>query len=210
MPNAVGTQPHQIPTCGDLGSSAFIDADRLPVSVPQAAAIAPLAYCYITTLFPASVAQIDALTIFSSGYNTYQLVGEGITFASDDGLSMRMAVAGAADAGNNYFLPNGTETTTAQGILPITNVATVRAAGKGLNFSLWIENCNDSVRLKGVRISSRWQSTTGATPGCNSFNGDCVYLAAGVVTGFRLLSTLGANFAPTGAIRIYGVRNSNA
>lgn len=39
MPNLVGTDPNQVPVCGMLGTAAFMNADQLPVSAPQQAAL---------------------------------------------------------------------------------------------------------------------------------------------------------------------------
>lgn len=53
MPNLVGTDPNQVPVCGMLGTAAFIDKEQLPVSAPQAAALAAKAG---TVLVPAASA----------------------------------------------------------------------------------------------------------------------------------------------------------
>ena len=53
MPNLVGTDPNQVPVCGMLGTAAFMDAEQLPVSAPQAAALATKAG---TVLVPAASA----------------------------------------------------------------------------------------------------------------------------------------------------------
>lgn len=53
MPNLVGTEPNQVPVCGMLGTAAFMDAEQLPVSAPQAAALATKAG---TVLVPAASA----------------------------------------------------------------------------------------------------------------------------------------------------------
>ena len=39
MPNLVGTEPNQVPVNGMLGTAAFIDAEQMPVSAPQQAAL---------------------------------------------------------------------------------------------------------------------------------------------------------------------------
>lgn len=53
MPNLVGTDPNQVPVCGMLGTAAFMNAEQLPVSAPQAAALATKAG---TVLVPAASA----------------------------------------------------------------------------------------------------------------------------------------------------------
>ncbi len=53
MPNLVGTEPNQVPVNGMLGTAAFMDAEQLPVSAPQAAALATKAD---TVLVPAASA----------------------------------------------------------------------------------------------------------------------------------------------------------
>ena len=57
MPNLVGTDPNQVPVCGMLGTAAFMNAEQLPVSAPQAAALATKAG---TVLVPAASATPDA------------------------------------------------------------------------------------------------------------------------------------------------------
>lgn len=53
MPNLVGTEPNQVPVNGMLGTAAFMNAEQLPVSAPQAAALATKAG---TVLVPAASA----------------------------------------------------------------------------------------------------------------------------------------------------------
>lgn len=39
MPNLIGTAANQVPTNGTLGTAAFINAEQLPISAPQQAAL---------------------------------------------------------------------------------------------------------------------------------------------------------------------------
>jgi len=206
MPLMIGTKADQVPTNGMLGTAAHHAADQLPVSEPQAAAMAPLSLVKLATLTPTAVAQIDALSTFTSGYDSYEIIGTGITFAADDGLSIRLATGGAADSTSSYYALSGSESTTALNIVAVTSAASVRSAGKGLSFRIQIDNANDTARVKRLRVSSTWQSTTGGTPGFTNSDQTFCYVAANAVSGLRLLSTLGNNFAATGTVRIYGIR----
>ena len=165
----------------------------------------------LATLTPTAAAAVDALTTFSSTYNNYLIIGNGIKPASNDYLEMRFAVAGTVDAGSNYFPGTGAESLTAVTgsatyALVHGNPASVLAAGTGLNFYLFITNANDATNAKGVAGKSVYQSA--ATPAYTLGGGQAVYTAANAVSGVRFKWDAGGNFAAVGTIKIYGFQNS--
>lgn len=161
-------------------------------------------------LTPAAAANVDALNIFNSAYDNYVVIGTGIKPAVADFLRLRVAVAGAVDAGSNYYSTGGLEsanatsatTSAALGIV----TSTVLPAGKGMNFQLHINNVNDTSDLKSGWCVEQYQSD--ATPTYNSRAQAFVHAPANALTGFRLFWNGGSNFAAAGEIRIYGIINT--
>ena len=167
--------------------------------------VAPNFGTLLATLTPTVSTAVDFLSTFSSAYDNYLILGSGVTFGTDDGLSVRLAASGAADTGSNYIttsFDDSAVTTTATSS-PVSSSATVRAAGRGCNFAIRILNVNDAMGFKQIETQCTWQSATG-TAAYTSTERSHVYLAANVVTGLRLFSILGGNFAATGKIRVYG------
>ena len=156
---------------------------------------------------PTAAANLDFLTIFSSTYDNYLIVLEGINCASNDGLRLRLAVAGSVDSGSNYLIgiPVGGATlgsTSAHTL--ISN--TVLAAGIGVSGSVLITNANDtSAKMKNINPATSAQ--VGATT-YSAYDSYCGYIAANAVSGFQLYWTGGSNFAATGKVRVYGYSNT--
>ena len=74
MPLLIGTASNQVPTNGDLGTSAFIDANVLPVSAPQAAALAPITspvFLGTVRLPNVTTTQKNAITPVAAGMMVY-------------------------------------------------------------------------------------------------------------------------------------------
>jgi hypothetical protein len=169
-------------------------------------AVLPIGMKLLATVTPTVAANIDFLTTFTSDYDNYLIVLEGILPAtSNKALNLRMAVAGVADAGPNYSgtATINTQTTTADNTA-VLSAATLNT-GKGLCGSVLLTNCNDAVNAKGIEISTCAQTI--ATPGWTSHIHHRMYFAANAVTGFRLYPQ-GDNFAATGQVRVYGFANT--
>lgn len=229
MANLIGSNANQVPTNGMLGNLAFQDADNpsfaaslLPSQTSNSgkfvttngtaaswAALPATGLILLATATPSVSANIDFLSTFSGTYDNYLIVGNGITFGTDDGLSLRLAASGAADSGSNYVDLTGgsniaqTSTSTS---LPISSSATIRSAGKGCNFEIEVYGSNATTQFKGIRSNIVWNDTSGTS--YIYYSKMAAYIAANAITGFRLFSTLGGNFAATGKIRVYGRVNS--
>lgn len=161
----------------------------------------------LATITPTASASIDSLSSFSSTYDNYLVLGTGLTVGTNDSISIRYAVAGTTDTGNNYYqVTNGSNnvTTTALSMAQITQ--TILAAGKGGSFMLNIQNANDATNIKVHHSRSMTQSL--ATPTYAEIDAGGVYSAANAISGFRLITTGGNNFAATGKVRVYGYLNN--
>lgn len=161
----------------------------------------------LATLTPTAAANVDALTTFTSSYDSYLIIGTGLSVAADDFIRFRFAVAGTADAGSNYYTVDSYNagTNTVSVTSGIVN-ATTTSAGIGANFKIEIFNANDATRLK--TCFSTHASQLNATPGYTNRIAATTYSAANAISGIRFLLNGGNNFGATGKIRIYGIANS--
>ena len=159
----------------------------------------------LATITPTAAAAVDALTVFSSDFDNYLVIGAGILPSAADYLVVRCANAGTVDAGTVYSRNTGFPTAvafTSTSMQVSDNNITVLAAGRGLNFSFHFVNANSTSGLKSIHGQELHQS--GVTPQAypQIFWGG--YSAANAVSGLRFLWNNGANFAAAGKIRIYG------
>jgi hypothetical protein len=156
----------------------------------------------IATLTPTVAATLDLLSIFSSTYDEYEIIGDGITIGGSSGqsIALRMANAGTADSASNYWVNAGNSTSAA--------IASVLGGGSvGCSFKVIVTNVNDaSGRNKMISYSSVGETSGG--PNYAVASGGFAYVKAATVSGFRLITTGGDNFAATGEIRVYGVKRT--
>jgi hypothetical protein len=157
----------------------------------------------LATLTPTAATNIDFLSTFTSGYDNYLILATGLTVATLDSISLRLATGGSVDSGSNYY-SQGTAvdtnfTTSATSVL---STGSILAAGKGASIEISIKNANDATNLKAIRVHSLAQLD--ATPTYYQRYRDAVYTAANAVSGFRLYLTGGNNFAATGKVYVYG------
>lgn len=159
----------------------------------------------LATLTPTAAANLDFLTTFTSSYDNYMIVGDGITPSADNNLAIRLAVAGASDTGSNYSAPlHISSSTTTVAYADVIN--TVESTGMGANFKIYILNANSTTGLKSISVEAVCQNA--ATPGWANNSASYAYFAANAVSGFRLYWTAAANFAAVGKVRVYGYSNS--
>lgn len=200
MPSLIGRSPNQVPVNGMLGTAAFIDVQQIPQYIQSSYGLVP-----IVSLTPTAVVNLDFLTLFTSQYDNYLIIGEGIKFAADDAIYLRVAVAGAAVTTGYYLIPLGGGSSSANTTaIPITG-GDMRTAGAGSTFCINILNANDVTQVKMIDSNSVYTSTV-AGP---------IYSALpqlhagtfGIITGFRLYSFYGSNFSTQGKIRVFGYNN---
>ncbi len=169
--------------------------------------VLPNGLTLLATVTPTAAANLDFLSMFSSTYDNYLIIGNNITVAADDSILIRFANAGTVDTGSKYY------STSSASALSFTSASTsiqgsanITTAGKGCSFVLEIKNANDSTNLKAFH--SRFIGQSGATPSYQSFYTDGVYQSANAISGFRLYLNGGSNFGATGRIRVFGYQNS--
>jgi hypothetical protein len=186
---------------GETAQIAWNGSDFVKVAPPGVLIL-------LATVTPTVAANVDFLNTFSSAYDNYVVLGDGINLSTDSYIAVQLAVTGTADGGSNYVtLQNGSAsvstTQTSFTFSPLT-----RTAGLGCNFQLLITNANDAVRIKSIFGNSVAGGDVGP-PKTYGYEADAAaYTAANVVTGFRLLVISGYNFAAGGSVRVYGYKNS--
>jgi hypothetical protein len=187
---------------GDAGNAivvSYVKASGLPVvsSTPGLTLLA--------TLTPTAAANVDFLTTFTSTYDNYLIIGDGLKPASDDALRLRYAVAGTTDTGSSYFSGATGASATATTAITVT-AASITSAGLGCGFTFEVQNANDATNAKTGSLLSMGQNA--ATPTFNALGQSNAYNAANTISGFRLYWSGGANFSATGKVRVYGYSNT--
>lgn len=166
----------------------------------------------LATLTPTAAAAVNALTTFTSSYDAYVIVGEGIAPSANDKLQFQFAVAGTLDTGSNYYAtPNysssaGTSATASGQICGVA-AANVGTSGKGLTFVLNVVNANDATSgIKTLSASSVFENSTANN--YNAINLLNAYIAANAISGIGFFWASASNFKAQGKIRIYGHNNT--
>jgi hypothetical protein len=200
-----------------LATTAFVQAAALAASgVPSqsgnngkflttdgsSASWANTGLTLVASLTPTAAANLDFLTAFSSAYDNYLIIGQGVTPATTDGFSVRVAVAGAADTASNYYRLSGVTNTTAAAVAKVDLTGGILAGGTGLDFSIHVKNVNSTTKLKSLVFEGVGHQD--ATPTYAETYVSGAYPAASVVTGLRLFWSAGNNFAAVGTIYVYG------
>lgn len=184
-------------------SGATLSGGALTITQPSASTGASLTL--LATLTPTAAATLDALTTFTSSYDNYLIIGQGLLPSANDSIMMRFAAAGAADTGSNYYDSSvGGSDSVAGATMTLTG--SVFSTGKGCSFTLRVFNANDAVNAKQV-LSEHVRQSDG-TPTWLAGQNLGSYIAANAITGIRFYWAGGNNFQATGKIRIYGYNNS--
>lgn len=232
MANLIGGGADQVSTNGMLGTAAFVDVDQLPIPGSIMTALAAKqdtlvsgtniktvngtsllgsgnvsisgggALVLLATITPTASANIDALNVFNSTYDDYLIVGNGINFAANDSVYIRLATAGAADSGNNYIQASvdGQSTAVVNGVYVSINLI---SAGSGATFRVYVQNANSASTTKVLDCYGMGQSSV--TPAFTRTTYRAAYFAANTASGFRLFANAGSNFSAQGSIKVYGI-----
>lgn len=162
----------------------------------------PSGLTLLTVLTPTASAAVNALSIFSSTYDSYLIIGQGISPNANDVLDFKLAVAGVVDSSSKYT--NNTTGSTAlngasNGFLSSVNIA----ANKIINFRITIMNANDAVNLKTLLNESNGETTGSALV---QYRGSSAYSNTSAISGISFFWDSASNFVAQGSIRIYGIK----
>jgi hypothetical protein len=161
----------------------------------------------LATLTPTAAANLDFLSTFSSTYDNYLVIGQGLVPSANDTLQLRAANAGTADTASNYVSSsNGSATGLTTGTQLNLSNSTVLSTGIGVSFILTVANANDATRIK--QLASRSVSQAAATPTYNVLVQDGSYVKAAAISGLRLYWSSGSNFQAVGKIQVFGYNNT--
>ena len=168
----------------------------------RALAVTPPALVLLATLTPTAAANLEALNVFTSAYDAYKIVIEGLLPATAAQLRLRWANGGVVDTASNYL---GVVTATPTDVFYGASFNT-DSAGTGISGDIEITNTNvGTSKIKAGRFttySTRVAATT--WDGINSaigYNG-------GAISGFRFFWSTGANFQASGTVYVYGYANT--
>lgn len=150
----------------------------------------------IAVLTPTAAANVDALNVFSSSYDNYLILFNGILPASNDRLAIRMAVSGVVDSTAGHH-SDGTY---------ILVGSSIYSSGIGFSGSILITNANSAATVKAASIQGYGQRDAVPTYDTTAVSG--AYLASNAISGVRLIWIGGANFAPVGKFLIFAYNNS--
>jgi hypothetical protein len=161
----------------------------------------------LATISPTVAANVDFLNTFTSGYDNYLILVDGVKPAADDSLYMRLANSGVADSSTVYYTGAtdvAAQITAATAHTQLTN--TVLAAGAGACASISILNANDATNVKQLVSFASYQFS--GTPGFWNYGKATTYNKASAVSGFRLYWNGASNFSASGRVRVYGYNNA--
>lgn len=187
-------------------ASPFANGDALLVCIERNGdkgedAVGALQLLAPPAIITTPVAQIDFLNLFTSAYDSYRIVIQGITPAAASRLSMRLATGGAVDAGTNYrWALNSFGTSSA----PVSSIPLHNDTGNDFNFLVDLVNAN-GLGLKPMSINGVYNQTVSPAGPVLRY-GAGLHTAAAAATGFRLYMENGANIVG-GTVRVYGLKN---
>ena len=162
----------------------------------------------LATLTPTAAANVDFLTTFTSAYDNYLILIDGVDPSADDALAVRFAVSGSVDSSAVYAatLLSFTGATVPATSTSIDVMSNVESTGTGISVSLEVLNTNDAVNAK--TAWGRYACVAAGTTEYKLGGLFAAYTAANAISGFRLFWASGANFTATGKVRVYGYSNT--
>lgn len=159
----------------------------------------------IATVTPTASASVNFLTTFTSQYDNYLIIIDGVKPASDDQLQIRYANAGSADSGSNYYSQAFGTTATASATA-FTSGTAATSAGIGVSVYINVLNANSTTTGKVSSMIGALQSS--AAPNYASVARHSTYVAANAISGFNLTWVSGSNFSAVGTITVYAYQKS--
>lgn len=179
-----------------ITTNAATDAITINSTVTQPALI------LLATVTPTAAATIDFLSTFTSTYDNYLILVDGVYPSVDDRLKIQLGKTGAVNSGAVYItgaMPMASSATSGYGSLQSS--ATFAGTQAGC-YEIRVLNAN-LTNYKTILSTALWQSPTTS----DSAHYSTMYTDTAVVTGFRLSWLGAANFAAAGRVRVYGYQN---
>ena len=147
------------------------------------------------------VAQVDFLNLFTSVYDRYTIVIQGMTPAAASRLALRLATGGVLDAGSNYRTAINQFATSSA---PVSFINLHMESGTEFTFFIDLVNANGT-GFKPMSLAGVYNQSISPT-GPVIVSGAAIHAAPAAASGFRLYMTTGANIT-AGTVRVYGFKN---
>lgn len=155
---------------------------------------------------------LQSLSGFSSTYDNYMIILQGISPASGNPqLLCRVAVGGSADSGSNYTQASGTASISGSSQFTSASIQVVptnlsNSSSQTVNLVLHIQDVNTTARTKSIQS---WASYYGSVDGAYQAVGAAGrYTPASIVSGIQFFFNGSQNFRAQGSMKIYGYKNS--
>ena len=165
----------------------------------------------LATLTPTAATTVESLNVFTSAYDNYLILIQGIQTASATGtctLDMRFAVAGAVDSNTRYRANSGSSAAGVTFLNTYANVqlsiGTLDVTGPGLNASIALQNTNATNSSYKTAFCSVFCNPAGVSNTLDFASGYIGYNGTSALSGISFFLRNGANFAAQGKVRIYG------
>jgi hypothetical protein len=179
----------------------------------KALAVAPLiphGYVLLADLQPSAGVSADLLTVCDGTYDNYLVIGNGIapSGSTNTVLNVRFANAGVVDSAANYWnVGYSGGVISAAAFVTSGSVGFIYAttASTTASFELKLKNVNDAAAIKFAVCEMFAANPAGVS---TVFNASGNAYKGGKVSGLRFFWSDGSNFAASGHIRVYGMRNS--
>ena len=188
------------------GINPFANGDALLVFIERTGdkgedAVGALQLLAPPAIVTTPLAQIDFLNLFTSAYDQYRIVVQGMIPAAASRLALRLATGGTVDAGNNYRTAINQFATSSA---PVSSINLHMESGTEFTFIIDLVNANGA-GLKPMSLAGVYNQSINPT-GPTIVAGTAVYAAPAAASGFRLYMTTGANIT-AGTVRVYGSKN---
>lgn len=158
----------------------------------------------LATVNPTAAANVDFLNVFSSTYDNYFVIIDGVisNTAATDLLSLRVAIAGVVDTTSIYYadVPNSYPSSGAS----LFGVCGTSGVSSGSSSFIKLLNVNSSSTYKVFDAVGMAQNSV--TP--QTYHRLCIYQSIAALSGFRLMWSNGSSFTANGVIRVYGIKNT--
>lgn len=159
---------------------------------------------YLTTIIPSGSNSVNALTSFSSTYDDYLIVADGLQPSVQDQLQIRFANAGVVDSSTNYIRASASGNYGAASNSYNAFCANTLSGNVGCNLKFYIHNVNSATGMRtGEAMSSNINNISPTYAFVTSGIG---YTTAAAISGFQLYWNTGTTTFVNGAgsIKIYG------